>query len=293
MNLEQLEYIVDVAKTKSLTKTAQHAHVTLSAVSQSISMLESELDVVLFHRSRGIGAVPTAEGQALIEIAGEIMNLVKRLKEEAGNYSERLSGELFIGTIPGPMHLLMELIADFKIDYPDVKIQIIEKGPKDILDELHNNQIDIGFIAMNEKQINQTKTLRFERTFTGKMVVGVRSDSPLALRKSIHPRELLKYTLVLYDDEYIRSYITEFVAKFGELDVLFISNNVPAIQKAVLGGLALTVGLDYSFKHQELPDNIVPIELENHYPVYYGWVSSTQNQTNPIIKRFIQRLKHV
>ncbi|GGF94385.1 LysR family transcriptional regulator [Paenibacillus aceti] len=292
MNLEQLEYIVDVAKTKSLTKTAQHAHVTLSAVSQSISMLESELEVVLFHRSRGIGAVPTAEGQALIEIAGEIITLVKRLRDEAGNYSEKLSGELFIGTIPGPMHLLMELIADFKTDYPYVKVQIIEKGPKDILDELHSNQIDIGFIAMNERLINQNRMLRFERIFTGKMVVGVRADSPLALRKSIHPRELLKYTLVLYDDEYIRAYMTEFVAQFGELDILFISNNVPAIQKAVLGGLALTVGLDYSFKNKDFPTHIVPIELENSHPVYYGWVSSAQNQANPIIKRFIQRLKH-
>lgn len=73
MNLEQLEYIVQVAKTGSFTKAAEHSHVTLSAISQSISMLESELGVSLFHRSRGLGAVPTPEGRALIVKAHEAL----------------------------------------------------------------------------------------------------------------------------------------------------------------------------------------------------------------------------
>jgi len=85
MNLEQLEYIVDVAKTKSLTKTAQNAHVTLSAVSQSISLLESELGVVLFNRSRGVGAVPTPEGQSIIGRAAEILTKLEALRTQANS----------------------------------------------------------------------------------------------------------------------------------------------------------------------------------------------------------------
>lgn len=42
MNLEQLEYIVETAKTGSLTKAAQNCNVTLSAVSQAVSSLEAE-----------------------------------------------------------------------------------------------------------------------------------------------------------------------------------------------------------------------------------------------------------
>lgn len=37
MNLEQLQYIIEVSKSGSLTMAAQKSHITLSAISQSIS----------------------------------------------------------------------------------------------------------------------------------------------------------------------------------------------------------------------------------------------------------------
>ncbi|MFD1175683.1 LysR family transcriptional regulator [Paenibacillus puldeungensis] len=292
MNLEQLEYIVDVARTRSLTKTSQNAHVTLSAVSQSISLLESELGLILFTRSRGVGAIPTPEGQIIISRAAEILTKINELRVEAKSYSDILTGELLIATIPGPMHLLMEIIASFKKEFPGVKIRMFEHGPKEILDELHNHSIDIGFVAMSEKLADQNKGLHFEKVFKGKMVVGVPRNSVLALEKTIRPEQLSGYSLVLYDDEHIREYIKNGLSKFGEPDILFISNNVQAIQNAVKEGLALTVGLDYSFEIGEHAD-IVPIELElpEYQPVYYGWVSPKGKLASPITKRFIHRLQ--
>ncbi|MNO12726.1 HTH-type transcriptional regulator CysB [compost metagenome] len=292
MNLEQLEYIVDVAKTKSLTKTAQNAHVTLSAVSQSISLLESELGVVLFNRSRGVGAVPTPEGQSIIGRAAEILSKLEALRSEANSYSDKLSGELIIATIPGPMHLLMEAIAGFRKDYPEVKVRIFEQGPKEILDELQSGGIDLGFIALTSDLLAQHKTLHFEKLFTGKMVVGVPKTSLLALERSMKPEQLVGYSLVLYDDEHIRHYLTTRLAEYGEPDILFATNNVQAIQGAVREGLALTVGVDYSFESGGQAD-IVPVELDlpDFGPVYYGWVIPKGKQASAITKCFIRRIQ--
>ncbi|WP_375337649.1 LysR family transcriptional regulator [Bacillus sp. 3103sda1] len=52
MNLAQLQYIIEVSKFGSLTRAAQKSHITLFATSQSISLLESELGVTLFTRTR-------------------------------------------------------------------------------------------------------------------------------------------------------------------------------------------------------------------------------------------------
>ncbi|WP_178019370.1 LysR family transcriptional regulator [uncultured Paenibacillus sp.] len=292
MNLEQLEYIVDVAKTRSLTKTAQNAHVTLSAVSQSISLLEAELGLVLFNRSRGVGAVPTQEGQAIIGRAAEILAKLDALRSEANSYSDRLSGEFNIATIPGPMHLLMETIAAFRRDYPEVKIRIYEQGPKEILDELHRGGIDLGFIALNADLLGQNKTLHFEKLYTGKMVVGVPKTSLLALAKSMKPEQLAGYSLVLYDDELIRDYLTAKLAEYGEPDILFATNNVQAIQNAVKEGLALTVGVDYSFESGGKAE-IVPVELElpDFHPVYYGWAIPKGKQASAITNSFVRRLQ--
>src|SRR4051794_3065183 len=122
MNLEQCENIVEVAKIGSLTKAAQNRHITLSAISQSITLLEAELGVTLFTRSRGLRAIPTAEGQAIIAKANEVLMKVSELKTEAQIFSNTLSGHLRIATIPGPMHLLVKVIAGFKEDFPNVKI---------------------------------------------------------------------------------------------------------------------------------------------------------------------------
>ena len=52
MNLEQLEYVVEIAKTQSFSAASEHLHVTQSAISQSIHRLEKELGLILFERSR-------------------------------------------------------------------------------------------------------------------------------------------------------------------------------------------------------------------------------------------------
>ncbi|MGE5701743.1 MAG: LysR family transcriptional regulator [Clostridia bacterium] len=290
MNIEQLEYVVEVAKTGSLTRAAENCHVSLSAISQSISQLEAELQLELFTRARGIGAVPTSEGQVILKMANEIVMKVKELKEEAKAYSSSLTGELKIATIPGPIHLLIDAVASFKKEFPNVKVHIFERGPREILHDLTHGNIDIGLLVLTEELMEKYKSLSFERIWEGKMVVGVHAESPLTLEKSITPEKLAKQTLVLYDDEQIRSYMKDFVSQYGELEVLFTTNNVQAIHNALKSGLAVTVGLDYSFVHSA---DIVTRELEvpQFKPFYYGWVRLDGKHSTHIAKKFINRLR--
>lgn len=291
MNLEQLEYIVQVAKTGSFTKAAEHSHVTLSAISQSISLLESELGVSLFHRSRGLGAVPTPEGKALIAKANEALVAVHELRAEAQSYSDALSGQLRIATIPGPMHLLVHVVSGFKRDYPGVSVEIMEKGPKEILELLKYDKIDIGLIALPESLLHQQRCLAFERLLEGKMVVGVHEQSPLRLERAITPDKLAKQTFVLYDDEHIRDFMDRFVEAYGEVDILFISNNTQAIYNAVKEGIAVTIGLEYSFKEDGEHIITLPLESPTTEPVYYGWVHPEEKHIARAAKRFLNRLQ--
>ena len=291
MNIEQLENIVEVAKTGSLTKAAQQAHVTLSAISQSISLLESELGIRIFQRSRGQGAVPTPEGQAIIGIASEVLVKIDELKAEAQSYTNTVNGLLRIATIPGPMHLLIDVISRFKRDYPAVKFEIMEKGPKDIVDLIKQDKIDIGLIALSESLLHQQRNLTFQRLLEGKLVVGVNEQSPLRWEHVITPEKLINQTFVLYDDEHIRNYMSQFVKEHGEIDILFISNNTQAIHNAVKEGIALTIGIDYSFKKDS--QQIIPITLETPHieRFYYGWVHASDKQISHVAKRFLNRLK--
>lgn len=66
MNLEQLMYVVELSKSKSLSEAAANLHISQSALSQSITSLEKELGLKLFRRAR-TGTLPTAEGASIIK----------------------------------------------------------------------------------------------------------------------------------------------------------------------------------------------------------------------------------
>ncbi|ETT68316.1 LysR family transcriptional regulator [Paenibacillus odorifer] len=296
MNLEQCENIVEVAKIGSLTKAAQNRHITLSAMSQSITMLEAELGVTLFIRSRGQKAVPTAEGNAIISKANEVLMKVNELKEEAQIYSDTLSGHLKIATIPGPMHLMVKVISSFKADFPNVKIEIFEKGPKEILDNVLQDEMDIGLMVSPEGMPDKYKGVKFERLVEGKIVVGVHPHSPLALNSILTPAQLVGQTLVLYDDSYIKDYVERYLSGYGPINLLFVSNNTRAIENAVAEGLAITIGLDYSFLKisEGSPAFMKTIELRSPdtRAKYSGAIVSASKQTSQTARRFINRLKH-
>lgn len=116
----------------------------------------------------------------------------------------------------------------------------MEKGPKEILELLKHDKIDIGLIALPESLLHQQRCLTFERLLEGKMVVCVNEHSPLRLESAITPAKLAKQTFVLYDDEHIRDFMDQFVASYGEVDILCISNNTQAIYNAVKEGIAVT-----------------------------------------------------
>ena len=80
MRFEQLEYLVHVAKTKSMTVTAEQLFVTQQAVSNSLKNLKNELNVELFVRSNQ-GLQLTREGEIAVAFAKTVLD-AKRLMEQ-------------------------------------------------------------------------------------------------------------------------------------------------------------------------------------------------------------------
>ncbi|MCA0173673.1 LysR family transcriptional regulator [Bacillus sp. RAR_GA_16] len=293
MNIEQMEYIVTVANAGSLSKAAEELHISLSAISQSISKLENEIGLKLFVRNRA-GAALTSQGEYIVGKAREVLVKVEELRDEVNCQLDMLSGELKIATIPGPIHLLVDVVSRFKKAYPDVKLDIYENGPVKIIEEVYQKQLDLGLILISDRLINKHHMLAFEKVREGKMVVGVRKESPLAKKKTIRPEDLIHETIVLYDDAYIEQYVSETLSKYGSPDVLFTTNNTDAIKSAVKRGIAITLGIDYSFGNMQLRErDIVVVEIEegDHENVYLALVRHREGQANRIRKEFVSSIK--
>lgn len=71
MTIQQLQYILEVNRTRSITQAAKNLYVTQAGISSAISSLEDELGFQLFARSWQ-GAVPTERGARVLEQASRI-----------------------------------------------------------------------------------------------------------------------------------------------------------------------------------------------------------------------------
>lgn len=77
MNIQKLVVFLDLAKTLSFTKTAEHLFTTQGTISKQIIALEKELDVQLFDRThRKIELTEAAK--LLLPYAKKLSNNIKR-----------------------------------------------------------------------------------------------------------------------------------------------------------------------------------------------------------------------
>ncbi len=78
MRIEQLECIVDIARTGSFSSTANNLFVSQQAVSKSMKQLEQELDAELLVRTN-TGVYITKEGQRVVEFARKVLEEKEQL----------------------------------------------------------------------------------------------------------------------------------------------------------------------------------------------------------------------
>lgn len=73
MTIQQLQYVLEIAKAGSISQAAKNLFLSQPNISTAIKNLESELDAILFIRTPG-GMILTEQGEHLVQHAGTIIN---------------------------------------------------------------------------------------------------------------------------------------------------------------------------------------------------------------------------
>jgi LysR family transcriptional regulator, transcription activator of glutamate synthase operon len=295
MNIEQLHYIVEIAKTGAISNAAQKLHISQAAISKAVSNLEVELGVTLFKRSRS-GTIPTEESKELIKKAFEIIAKIQEFKEEAQIQTAIIKGDLKFSAIPSYfLTILPKALANFIKEYPDVRLQMTEKGSLEIINDVKENHIDFGLIASFEMVWEENSDLLFEILLEGKMQVFVSKNSHLAYYDSVTPNDLLGQTIIEYNGSTMRSFIHDYFNKHGAMNILFTSNNTEVIKKTIAEGLAIY--FTYDLGQQSHPyvvnGDIVPLKLVGHdrTNLFFGIVRSKKKYLSAASREFLKQLK--
>src|SRR3954468_11018314 len=99
MELQQLRYLLAVAKTGNFSRAAEQCHVSQPSLSQQIAKLESELGERLFSRLKR-RAVLTSAGEALLQRATRILAEVDAASRDVADAAEQVRGRVIVGVLP-------------------------------------------------------------------------------------------------------------------------------------------------------------------------------------------------
>lgn len=295
MNIEQLLYIVEVAKYNSLSIAAQNLHVTQSTISQSITNFEKELGIKILKRSRGHGAVPTDEGRTILKLAYEVQKKLEEIKETANLMNSTEVGDLKISSLPGLMTFLVKAISAFRHDYPHVNLEVTEKSGNAVIEDVRQHKIDFGLITYSSDLSVNMEGIAFEAFIEGKQKVYVSKHSPLAFLGTVTPNDVLDQTLVTYKGELMQYFVQDFFKRYKPLKILFTSNNMAGVLQAINENLAITFAPDFVMKNYPsvINGDIIPVDLVNHSTVNIslGLVRSENKHLSTFGNKYIHYLK--
>jgi LysR family hydrogen peroxide-inducible transcriptional activator len=99
MNIQDLRYVVTVAKLRHFGRAAKACHISQPTLSNQIRKLEEELGVVIFERSNKRVDL-TEIGEQMVLSAQRAIDEVSELERLATVSRDPLDGPLRLGTIP-------------------------------------------------------------------------------------------------------------------------------------------------------------------------------------------------
>lgn len=238
MELRQLRYFVKIIEHGSLGRAALELDVGVSALSQQIGKLESELCTRLLNRSSS-GVTPTSAGAAFLHHA----QLTLRQAENAvlAAHRGRMSGYVSVGLPPTTATVLaLPLISAMRTRYPDIQLHIVEMLSGHLAVQLNARQIDLAILFQLEggKRWSVTPLLD-EKLF---MIASPQlADAPRAERVQL--ADLGSLALVMPSAQHgLRSALTSAFEREGLVpNIIMEVDGLAVLMNAVRAGHAATI----------------------------------------------------
>ena len=202
MELQQIRYVLELARQHNFTRAAAACHVSQPTLSHQVRKLEDELGEPLFKRLRS-GTVPTPFGERFLARARKIQAEVQGAQADARSLGEEVHGELTVGAIPTiAPYLLPGLIQRFTQRHPDVQLAIREETTDVLVGQLLDGSVDLAILSPPFAGEELTEC---RRILKDELLVTVPRGHPLASRETIPVKELTDIPLMLLKEEHCLS----------------------------------------------------------------------------------------
>ncbi|MGV6817666.1 MAG: LysR family transcriptional regulator [Thiotrichales bacterium] len=236
--LRQLEILEAVARCESFSRASEALHLTQPAVSMQIKQMEHLFGIPLFeHVGKRIHL--TTAGKATLEAAQTIDRELANLEQELANMQGLKGGSLTVSAASTASIFSARLLAQFRIEYPEVRVSLNVVNRETLLEHLNSNSIDLALMGKPPDERN----LSAQPFMDNPLVVIAATDHPLVSNRAIPIDRLLREPLIGREQgSGTRATLEKYFSDHGyTFQAAMEMNKNEAIKHAVEAGLGLGV----------------------------------------------------
>jgi DNA-binding transcriptional LysR family regulator len=247
MDLRRLKYFVAVAEELHFGRAAKKLHITQPPLSQQIQLLEHELGMMLFNRTRrrveltSIGKVFLGEARALLQQSDDAVARTRRVQRGE-------AGQLSIGWMPwSVLTPLPFMIREFCQRFPEVHLDVHSLSAEGQLEALHEGTIDAGFVLwISDFGLpSRTGRLKTEIVLKPPLVVVVPQTHRFASAGRVELADLANEPYILFKREsgqVFYDYVISFYQRNGlRLNIRHEADHPSTVLGLVAAGLGITI----------------------------------------------------
>jgi DNA-binding transcriptional LysR family regulator len=239
VDLRQLEIIRAIADTGSFTAAGEKLHVSQSAISRQILLLEDELGEPVFHRI-GRRIRITAAGESLLQLSHRVFQDLQDTVSAISDKRESLRGTLrLVGGMTVCLYVFPSLLAEVRRVHPHLDLKVTVGSAERSITMLRSGAGDLGMLTLPV----ETSDLVSVPVLEEELFLITYLTHPLANKMTIAPADLDKQPFVLFETGSItRRLVEEFFARERlEPQIIMETENVEIIKAMVRSGLGISI----------------------------------------------------
>ncbi|MFI5734065.1 LysR substrate-binding domain-containing protein [Kribbella sp. NPDC051587] len=285
VDLRLLEALVAVADEASVSAAAVRLRVAQPSLSRQLRLLERRLGLQLFEKSgRRLQVAPAAE--PVVEAARRALDSADDVVRTAHRAAAGRLGRLAIAVLPScsPV-LLVDALAAFREDHPDVDTNIIELVDEEQWRALREGRIDVALNLIEPPPSD----LPHQVLTAEQVCLVVRDDHRLAGKESVQISDLTGETVTFFNrsDQPVGYRWLSWMLRSAGLRTTLQEATLTNIVAAVAAGLTVSV-MVHSFETILRPPGVQYIPVE-------GWridliISHRPGPESPTVQAFRQAL---
>ena len=201
MKLQQLRYVAEIAKHGNhLSAAAEAMNTSQPGVSRQIQLLEGELGVEIFRRTRNRIIGLTEPGEEVLAIAKRVSADIAALQAFKMDLESVDEGRMVIATThTQARYVLPNIVVDFVKRYPKIDLILKQGDPESICAMVEDGEADFAVGPETQRQFPELLRVSAERL--DRVVVGPKDHAIFAEPKLTY-ENLSAHPLIAYDARY-------------------------------------------------------------------------------------------